>query len=293
VVTISETLNRAITGVLFDHVSGANGGTLIAKVPSRLAKNFFERVRNGGSTMKAQFNSPVSRFTIGLLVLVALIATTVSPALGQSKRRPRPRRTTTRIVVKKPLPVAYYTLKSGQVIRVRMNQSITSETARVGDQFTTTVVDPVYANSLEVIPAGSSIVGEVRNVKRASRQSKAGTIEVHFVSLRLPTGITRAINADLSEVTTENVNADNEGEVSGKSATKRNVVFIGGGAATGALIGAIAGGGKGAGIGAGVGAGLGVVGAMFSKGHEAVVESGSEFGVVLNQSLSLPSANVR
>ena len=31
---------------------------------------------------------------------------------------------------------------------------------------------------------------------------------------------------------------------------KRNVVFIGGGAATGALIGAIAGGGKGAGIGA-------------------------------------------
>ena len=126
-----------------------------------------------------------------------------------------------------------------------MNQNITSETARAGDQFTTTVVDPVYAGGLEVIPAGSSIVGQVRNVKRAARQSKAGTIEVHFVSLRLPTGITRAINGDLSDVTNDNVNADNEGEVSGKSATKRNVVFIGGGAATGALIGAIAGGGKG------------------------------------------------
>ena len=74
---------------------------------------------------------------------------------------------------------------------------------------------------------------------------------------------------------------------------KRNVVFIGGGAATGALIGAIAGGGKGAGIGAGIGAGLGVAGAYFSKGHEAVVKSGTEFGVVLNQTLSLPAANVR
>ena len=45
-----------------------------------------------------------------------------------------------------------------------------------------------------------------------------------------------------------------EGEVEGKSTTKRNVVFIGGGAGAGALVGAVAGGGKGAGIGAAVGA---------------------------------------
>ena len=241
--------------------------------------------------MKARFNNSVTRYSIGLLVLLALIASTVVPAFGQSRRRPR--RSTTRVVVKKTPSVTYYTLNSGQTIRVRMNQTISSESARIGDQFTTTVVDPIYAGGLEVIPAGSSIVGQVRNVKRASRQSKAGTIDVHFVSLRLPTGITRAINADLTDVTSGNVNADNEGEVSGKSATKRNVVFIGGGAATGALIGAIAGGGKGAGIGAGVGAGLGVAGALFSKGHEAVVKSGTEFGVVLNQNLSLPAAHVR
>lgn len=240
--------------------------------------------------MNARCNSSISGFMVGILVLV-LIASAFVPAIGQSKRRPL--RRSTRAVVKKAPPVTYYTLNSGQVIRVRLNQTITSETARVGDQFTTTVVDPVYARGLEIIPAGSSLVGQVRNVQRASRQSKAGTIEVHFVSLRLPTGIARSINGDLTDVTNENVNADNEGEVSGKSATKRNVVFIGGGAATGALIGGIAGGGKGAGIGAGVGAGLGVAGALFSKGHEAVVKSGSQFAVVLNQNLSLPAANVR
>lgn len=249
--------------------------------------------RHGGLTMKTHsMNRSASRFAVGLLVLSAMITSTMVPAMGQSKRRPRLRRTSRAIVPKAP-PITYYTLNSGQVLRVRMNQTITSESARVGDQFTTTVVDPVYAGGLEVIPAGSSVVGQVRNVKRASRQSKAGTIDVHFVSVRLPTGITRAINGDLTEVTADNVNADNEGEISGSSATKRNVVFIGGGAATGALIGAIAGGGKGAGIGAGVGAGLGIAGAYFSKGHEAVVKSGTEFGVVLNQSLSLPAANVR
>jgi len=245
--------------------------------------------------MQSNFNKRLSRFSVGLLALLVLLASTGAATLGQtSKRRPRLRRSSRPAVkVVKTPEINYYNVNSGQVIRVRMNQTISSETARVGDQFTTTVVDPVYAGGVEVIPAGSSITGRVTTVTRASRKSKAGTIGVHFVSLRIPTGIARAINGDLTDISTENVSADNEGEVSGRSAVKRNVVFIGGGAATGALIGAIAGGGKGAGIGAGIGAGLGAAGAFFSKGHEAVVKSGTEFGVVLNQNLSLPAANVR
>lgn len=245
--------------------------------------------------MKTRTTNGFSRTLTSALILLALIASTVIPALGQTRRRPSlRRRAPVRRVVKPPVPVVvYYNVNAGQTIRVRMNQNITSETARVGDQFTTTVVDPVYASGIEVIPAGSQITGRVMTVNRAARKSKAGTLGVHFVSLRLPTGIARAINGDLTDVTANGVNADNEGEVSGRSATKRNVVFIGGGAATGALIGAIAGGGKGAGIGAIVGGGLGAAGAMFSKGHEAEVKSGTEFGVVLNQTLSLPAANVR
>ncbi len=246
--------------------------------------------------MKTRIAKRVSKNLTGLLILVALIAATVVPAMAQTRRRPRLRRHTRTVVRTTPTPapqVVYYNVNSGQVIRVRMNQTITSETARVGDQFTTQVVVPVYASGVEVIPAGSEVVGRVVTVNRASRKSKAGTIGVHFVSLRLPTGIARAINGDLTDVAANDVTADNEGEVSGRSAMNRNVVFIGGGAAAGALIGAIAGGGKGAGIGAIVGGGLGTAGAVFSKGNEAVVKTGTEFGVVLNQTLSLPAANVR
>lgn len=244
--------------------------------------------------MKTRTTNRLSQTLTSALILLALIASTVVPALAQTKRRPvLRRRAPVPKVVKTVAPVTvYYNVNAGQAIRVRMNQNISSETARVGDQFTTTVVDPVYASGVEVIPAGSIITGSVTTVNRAARKSKAGTLGVHFVSLRLPTGIAHAIGGDLTDLTANNVTADNEGEVSGGSATKRNVVFIGGGAATGALIGAIAGGGKGAGIGAGVGAGLGVAGAWFSKGHEAVVKSGTEFGVVLNQTLSLLAANV-
>nr|MDQ3819573.1 hypothetical protein [Acidobacteriota bacterium] len=97
----------------------------------------------------------------------------------------------------------------------------------------------------------------------------------------------------LTSLQADKVNADNEGTVRGRSNTKRDAVFIGGGAATGAIIGAIAGGGKGAAIGAILGGGLGTGARVYEKEQEAVVKSGTEFGVVLNQSVSLPASNAR
>ena len=50
---------------------------------------------------------------------------------------------------------ATYTLPRNQYFRLRMNQTINSGTARVGDRFQATVVTPVYASGIEVVPAGS------------------------------------------------------------------------------------------------------------------------------------------
>ena len=239
-----------------------------------------------------KINTKMAQRATSLFILIALIAGTVLPAFAQ-RRRTRPRLGRATRVVRTPVQPTYHTVNQGEIIRVSMNQEISSGNARIGDTFTTTVQTPIYADGVEVIPAGSIITGRVTSVKRASRPSKAGTIGVHFLSLKLPSGATRAINGDLSDLSGETTTYDNEGQVSGRSSTKRNVVFIGGGAAAGALIGAIAGGGRGAGVGAGVGAGLGVAGALLSKGKEAVVKRNTEFGVILNQSVSLPASNVR
>jgi hypothetical protein len=48
------------------------------------------------------------------------------------------------------------------------------------------------------------------------------------------------------------------------------------------------GGGKGALIGAILGAGAGFAGDRYTKGKEAEVKSGTEFGVYLNQAITLP-----
>ncbi|MBD0369852.1 MAG: hypothetical protein ICV60_03295 [Pyrinomonadaceae bacterium] len=240
-----------------------------------------------------QFHKNLARRLFASLILVALVAANVLPALAQTRRTRRtPRLTRATRPVRNTSP-AYYNVPAGQVVQVRMNEQISSETARIGDRFTTTTVIPIYVRGVEVIPAGSTITGRVTNVKRAQRKSKAGWIQVAFVSLQLPNGTTRAINGSLTALQNETATYDEEGQVTGRGSTKRNVVFIGGGAATGALIGAIAGGGKGAGIGAGIGAGLGVAGAYFSKGKEAVVKPGTEFGIILNQSVALPASTVR
>ncbi|MBV9209853.1 MAG: hypothetical protein JOZ52_04455 [Acidobacteria bacterium] len=216
------------------------------------------------------------RQAVKLLWLLALLAGVSLPVAAQ-KRRPTARR---------------YTVPANTVIRVRMNDNLSSKNARVGDTFTTTVVDPVYAGGIEVVPAGSIVNGRVTMVKRAARKSKAGELMVDFTSIRTPRATSYPINGSLSSLD-ENVNADNEGGVKGRSAKKRNIGFIGGGAAGGALIGAIAGGGSGAAIGAGVGAGLGVAGALLSKGKEAEVKPGMEFGVILNRSVAMYASNVR
>jgi hypothetical protein len=238
-----------------------------------------------------EINNSFIRRAASFLFFLILTAAAIAPSYSQTRQRPLgPRRPIPTVQATPPdgTTARYYTLRANNVVRVRINERISSGNAKVGDSFKTTVVHPVYVNRAEVIPRGSIIEGRVTNINRASRRSQAGSIGVSFVALRLPSGYSRAFNGSLTSLSSESSKVDNEGEVSGRSSAERNVVFVGGGAATGALIGAIANGGKGAGIGAGVGAGIGAAGALFSKGKEAVVEPGTTFGVVLNQSISLP-----
>jgi len=101
------------------------------------------------------------------------------------------------------------------------------------------------------------------------------------------------INGSLTTLQADDVNSDNEGTVKGTSNRKRDAVFIGGGAAGGAIIGGIAGGGKGALIGGILGGALGTGARVLEKEKEAEVKSGTEFGVILNRSVSLPATTVR
>jgi hypothetical protein len=184
--------------------------------------------------------------------------------------------------------VRYYTVAADHVIRVRMDTELNSRTARTGDRFSATVTEPVYgASGTTVVPTGSKVWGRVTTIRRAGRRTP-GNIAVSFYQVELPNGARHTINGSLSSLQADDVNADNEGTVTGRGNRKRDAVFIGGGAATGAIIGAIAGGGKGAAIGTILGGALGTGARVYEKEQDAEVKSGTEFGVILNRAVSLP-----
>lgn len=192
-----------------------------------------------------------------------------------------------KVVTKPAEPV--FAVDTGTIMRVRMNSTISSKTAKVGDTFTTTVTEPVYSsNGVVVIPTGSTLTGQVNAVKPAAKGGKPGEIDASFIKLKLPNGRTRTINGSLTDLESGKTKTDNEGTASASKMKNRKIIFIGGGAAGGALLGAIVGGGKATAIGAIVGAGAGFLGDRFTKGPDAEVKSGTEFGVYLNQAISLP-----
>jgi hypothetical protein len=205
-----------------------------------------------------------------------------------TKKKPVLKKTTTTKTAVKPA-IKLYTVEQGQVIRVRMNGSITSKTAKVGDTFMTTVTEPVYSGTGQVvIPTGSIITGKVNAVTPAAKKGKPGTLDVNFIEVKIPNGKKYLINGDLTELESSTAKSDNEGTASGDKMKHRKVIFIGGGAGLGAIIGGAAGGGVGAAIGAGAGAGAGILADLLIKGEEATVKSGTEFGVYLNKAVALP-----
>ncbi|MBA2494493.1 MAG: hypothetical protein H0V31_07350 [Acidobacteria bacterium] len=233
--------------------------------------------------MKSSFNF---KFLIAILAVFFVFGSIDSFA---QKRKPTIRRkTTTRTTIVRPV-AKLYTVQSGEKFRVRMNETLSSKTARAGDTFTTTVTEPVYSNNgVIVIPTGSTVVGRVNSVRAAKKGGDPGTIDVSFVEVKLPNGTRRAINGSLSDLDTKKAKSDNEGTASGDDRKNDKIIFIGGGAAGGAVLGGAIGGGKGALIGGILGAGAGLLGERFTKGEDAEVKSGTEFGVYLNRSVTLP-----
>jgi hypothetical protein len=233
--------------------------------------------------MNRVFNIKFFSALLGLLLIF-----TATDTFAQKKKPVLRRKRPVHHVVHKPVE-PLYSVASGTVMRVRMNQTISSKTARMGDRFTATVTEPVYSsNGVVVVPVGSTVTGKINVARPAANQGKPGQIDASFVQLRLPNGRTRYINGSLTDLNANGVRSDNESTASGKQMQNRKLIFIGGGAAGGTILGAAIGGGKGAAIGALLGAGGGFLGDRYTKGKEAEVQSGTEFGVYLNLAISLP-----
>jgi len=139
------------------------------------------------------------------------------------------------------------TIPEGSPFEVTLDETLASNRNHAGDNFAASLSQPIVQDGKTVIPAGAHVAGRVVDAKDSGRLHVPARLSVALSSVEVD-GKSYDIDTGTIRKTGQNHN-------------KRNLGFIGGGAAGGALIGGLAGGGKGALIGSAIGAGAGTAGA--------------------------------
>jgi len=139
------------------------------------------------------------------------------------------------------------TIPEGSPFEVILDETLASNRNQAGDSFAASLSEPVMKDGKTIIPAGAHVAGRVVDAKDSGRLHVPARLSVALSSVE--------VDGKSYDVNTTTIHR------TGQNHDKRNLGFIGGGAAGGALIGGLAGGGKGALIGSAIGAGAGTAGA--------------------------------
>jgi hypothetical protein len=163
------------------------------------------------------------------------------------------------------------------VIGLEIENTISTERARVEDRVDARVARDVYVDGRVAIPAGSRVIGAVSLIERGGKVKERARLGIRFHTLVLAGG--RQV-----DLRTEPIYRDGESPVNDSSKK------IGGAAVGGAVLGAILGGGKGAIAGATVGAAGGTAAVMAGDRKPATLMGGSVVTVKLAAPVTLDVA---
>jgi hypothetical protein len=185
-----------------------------------------------------------------------------SAPAAEPEREPTPEPTPEPIVV-----------PSGTTLTLVFKSSVSSATARAGDEVTALLGEEVKVGDEVRLPRDSEVKGHVVSAKRSGKVSGKAELHVEFDKI-VVNGRTYTIDT----TSVDQVAKDDHG---------RDAKIIGGAAGAGAIIGGIAGGGSGALKGVLIGGAAGTGGVLVTRGKEVVFDQGSRHRVKLEKGLRL------
>lgn len=164
------------------------------------------------------------------------------------------------------------TLPEGTEVQVRLEQPLSSRTARLEDRFDASIAVPVEIDGRVVLPAGTRVRGIVTRAERGERLSKGGRLDLSFDSIYLDDRTRRDMRASV-------VSVKEHLDLKGDNAKRAGI-----GAVLGGVIGSVIGGTKGAIIGAVLGGG----GALAAKlGEDVELPAGTILTLRLERPLDV------
>jgi type IV secretion system protein VirB10 len=194
-----------------------------------------------------------------------------------------------------------YTVPAGTKVLLELRSAINTKTARPGDGIYLASAFPVIVGNRVMIPAGVYVQGVVDRLERAGHIKGRAELDMHFTSIIFPNGtvveIPGLVNS-LPGAKKQSVKEGGEGTIQQQADKGRNAgevakIAIPTGATVGSIGGVESGHPVAAGI-AGIGAGLAATGlvALFTRGADVNIESGTQIEMVLQRPLLLEEENL-
>jgi hypothetical protein len=159
---------------------------------------------------------------------------------------------------------------AGAEIVARLEEALSSRTARPEDRFEATVLQPVTVGGVVAVPAGARVRGTVRAAQPAERPSRGGRLDLEFNALY--------IDRDRLDIQGRVVSL--EQNAGGDRAKKAGL-----GAVLGGVVGSVLGGKEGAVVGVIVGGGGAVVA---TKGQDIELPEGATIVMRLDREVVVP-----
>jgi hypothetical protein len=177
-----------------------------------------------------------------------------------------------------PAPPESLTLPAGTVVRVRIDEWISTDRNVTGDSFSAVLDQPLVVNGWVVARRGQAQTGRVSLVIKGGHGNGNSQLGVDLPDLTLVDGQQLPLQTELFQT-------------SAGSSAGRNAAIVGSTTGLGAVIGAIAGGGTGAAIGAGVGATAGIAGVMSTPGKPTTIAPETILSFRLQNPITVSTVN--
>ena len=236
-------------------------------------------------------------------------ATTAEPAVQTtSPTTPAPSSTDSAVSETAPSPAQTpapspktFTVPAGTKVLLQLRSAINTKSAKAGDGVYLASTFPVVVGNRVMIPAGVYVQGTVDRVLRAGRVKGRAQLDMHFSSIIFPNGtvveIPGMVNS-LPGAKQQSVKDNGEGTIEqagnkGRNAGEVAKIAIPTGGTIGS-IGGLEGGHPIVGGLAGVAAGLATTGvvALFTRGADVDIASGTQVEMVLQRPLLLEETNL-
>lgn len=193
--------------------------------------------------------------------------------------RPAPRREAPSSAPARQPRVVTSTVPMGTSMSLTLNQTLSTESNRVGDSFTATLQSPVRDGSGNVlIPAGATVRGRLTGVNKSGHVGETGILKLAFEAVSFG-GRSYAMDGTVVRANPQRSNRTSAGSQVGKAAA---------GAAAGAILGRVIGKDTKATVkGAIIGAAAGTAIAMGTADVDVVLPAGSSMDIRLDSPIEI------